>query len=94
MYNDLMKFTWYESKRQANLKKHGFDFADAQQVFDGPVMTVEDDRDYGGEQRFNSTGFLGVRVVTISHTESDDEIHIISMRKATPHETESFYQYC
>jgi uncharacterized DUF497 family protein len=89
-----MKFTWHESKRQANLKKHGFDFAHAQQVFDGPVMTIEDDRGYGGEQRFNSIGFLGIRVVTISHTESDDEIHIISMRKATPHETESFYQYC
>ncbi|MDR3352320.1 MAG: BrnT family toxin [Zoogloeaceae bacterium] len=88
-----MKFTWQESKRQKNLKKHGFDFAHAKQVFDGPVMTVEDDRDYGGEQRFNSTGFLGIRVVTISHTESDDEIHLISMRKATPHETESFYEY-
>jgi uncharacterized DUF497 family protein len=31
-----MEFTWHEPKRQQNLKKHGFDFADAHRVFDGP----------------------------------------------------------
>lgn len=88
-----MNFTWHESKRRSNLKKHGFDFADAGQVFNGPTMTMEDARDYGGEQRFNSTGFLGTAIVTISHTESDDEIHIISMRKAEPNEIDTLSHY-
>jgi uncharacterized DUF497 family protein len=88
-----MEFTWREPKRQQNLKKHGFDFSDAHRVFDGPVMTLEDGRDYGGEQRFNSTGFLDAWVVTVSHTENDDEIHIISMRKAEHHEIDEFYSY-
>ena len=74
-----MNFTWRESKRKSNLNKHGFDFVDAEKVFDGPTFTVEDARDYDGEQRFNSTGFLGTTIVTISHTETEDEIHIISM---------------
>jgi len=52
-----MKFTWKAAKWTTNLKKHGFDFADAEQVFNGPTFTVEDTRDYHGEQRFNSTGF-------------------------------------
>ena len=88
-----MNFTWHESKRKDNLKKHGFDFVDAEQVFDGPTFTVEDSRSYGGAQRFNSTGFLGTSIVTICHTETDDEIHIISMRKAESHEVDILAQY-
>lgn len=74
-----MNFTWHESKRKANLKKHGFDLADAERVFSGPTITEEDARDYGGEQRFNTTGFLETVIVTICHTESETEIHSISM---------------
>lgn len=88
-----MKFTWRASKRASNLKKHGFDFADAEQVFGGPTITEEDARDYDGEQRFNSTGFLGTAIVTITHTETDAAIHIISMRKAEPHEIETLSRY-
>lgn len=88
-----MNFTWHEPKRRSNLKKHGFDFADAQQVFSGPTMTLEDKRPYHGEQRFNTTGFLDMAIVTICHTETDDEIHIISMRKAETHEIETLSRY-
>jgi len=88
-----MKFTWRESKRKTNLQKHGFDFAQSEQVFSGPTITVEDARDYYSEQRFNTTGFLGTTIVTISHTEADDKIHIISMRKAEPHEIDTLSHY-
>lgn len=88
-----MKFTWKATKRTANLKKQGFDFAHAEQVFSGPTFTVEDVRNYGGEQRFNSTGFLGTAIVTICHTETADEIHIISMRKAELNEIETLSRY-
>ena len=88
-----MKFTWKAAKRAANLKKHGLDFADAEQVFNGSTFTVEVARDYDREQRFNSTGFLGMAITTICHTESEDEIHIISMRKAELHEIETFSRY-
>lgn len=56
-------------------------------------MTVEDVRDYDGERRFNSTGFLGTALVTICHTETRNEIHIISIRKAEPHEIDTFSRY-
>ncbi len=88
-----MNFTWKAATRTTNMKKHGFDFAHANQVFNGPTFTAEDARDYGGEQRFNSTGFLGTAMVTICHTETEDEIHIISMRKAEPHEIETLSRY-
>jgi uncharacterized protein len=88
-----MNFTWQESKRASNLVKHGFDFQQAQLVFNGPTITLEDARDYQGEQRFNTTGFLGIAIVTICHTETDDDIHIISMRKAEPHEIDTLSRY-
>ena len=56
-------------------------------------MTQEDVRDYRGEQRFNTTGFLGMQIVTVCHTESEDEIHMISMRKAEPDEIELLSRY-
>lgn len=39
-----MEFEWDETKRVANLRKHGIDFIDVPMVFDGYIVTVEDDR--------------------------------------------------
>ena len=64
-----------------NLKKHGLDFRDAAQVFDGVTYTYEDDRLAYGEQRFITLGLLREIVVSMAHTEEDDHIHIFSMRE-------------
>ena len=86
-----MQFTWHEPKRQANLKKHGMDFADAAQVFAGPTFTFEDDREDYGEQRWVTLGLLGEKVVVIVHTETEDEIRVISMREADKDEQLLFF---
>jgi len=93
MYNATMIFTWHEPKRASNLQKHGLDFARAEQVFAGPTLTVEDGRDYDGEQRFITTGFLDATIVSICHSETDEQIRIISMRKAEHHEIELLIHY-
>ena len=87
-----MQFTWSEQKRRANIKLHGFDFLDAQKVFDGPTFTFEDDRFDYGEQRFVTLGLLEGLPVSIIHTETMERIHVISFRKATKHETEIFFR--
>ena len=84
--------TWDEPKRRTNLRKHGFDFVDAEQVFEGVTYTYEDDRLAYGERRFVSLGLLREIVVSIVHTEEGDHIHIISMRKATKREREIYFQ--
>ena len=56
-----MRFTWDQRKRKANLRDHGFDFADARRVFEGPTATYEDDRFAYGEQRFVTLGLLNGR---------------------------------
>ena len=87
-----MRYTWTEVKRQANIKKHGFDFSDAEKVFNGPLVLIEDNRFDYGEQRMIGIGLLQYVVVLIVHVESDNEIHIISMRRAEPDETDLFYR--
>lgn len=81
-----MRFSWDEAKRLSNLKDHGFDFRDAEKVFEGPTFTYEDDRFEYEEQRFVTLGFLSGVIVSIVHTETEDEIRVISFRKAKKNE--------
>ncbi|MGE3729941.1 MAG: BrnT family toxin [Lysobacterales bacterium] len=81
---------WSERKRTINLKEHGLDFIDAPRVFEGLTFTYEDDRFAYGERRFLTLGLLAGVPVSIAHTESDDEIRIISFRKATGREASRF----
>lgn len=85
-------FTWDERKRRLNLKKHGFDFVDAEEVFLALTYTYEDDRFSYGELRFVTLGLLRGNVVSLVHTEEGDHIHVISMRKATKREREIYFQ--
>lgn len=80
-----MRYRWDEKKRQADLKKHGLDFA-------GPLVLIEDQRENYGEQHMIGIGLLDCLVVLIVHVESDDEIRIISMRKADSDETDLYYR--
>lgn len=87
-----MNFIWDETKRQTNLQKHGLDFADAEKVFNGPLVLFEDTRENYGEQRMIGIGLLDYLVVLMVHVESDDAIRIISMRKADSDETDLYYK--
>ncbi len=86
-----MRFSWSERKRAVNLKEHGLDFVDAPRVFERLTFTYEDDRFAYGEQRFITLGLLAGVPVSIVHTETDDEIRIISFRKATDREARRFF---
>ena len=79
--------TWDESKRKLNLRKHGIDFRDAEAIFDGPTVTAEDTRMPYGEQRLVTLGVLYGVVVSMTYTERNDDMRIISIRKALKHET-------
>ena len=86
-----MEFTWSERKRSLNLKQHGLDFVDAPAVFQGLTFTYEDDRFSYREQRFVTLGLLAGVPVSIVHTETENEIRIISFRQATGREAQLFF---
>ena len=87
-----MRFTWDDAKRTSNLAVHGFDFADAQEVFSGATFTFEDSRFSYTEERFVTLGMLRGFVVSIVHTETLRTIRIISFRKATKNEQTIFFK--
>ncbi len=92
VYNRGMILSWDETKRLANIRKYGIDFADAEIVFEGNTFTLEDNRFDYDEMRFITLGLLQDIVVVIAHTERKDSIRIISMRKADKHEQRRYYQ--
>ncbi len=76
-----MEFEWDEAKRRANLAKHGIDFLDVRQLFDGrPLVTLRSP--YPEEERYLSTGIIHGRFVTAIWTRRDAAIRIISARRA------------
>jgi uncharacterized DUF497 family protein len=79
--------TWDENKRQRNLIKHRIDFRGAETMFEHPMLTREDNREYDdGEQRLQSLALLEGRIVFVVWVERNTGAHIISIRKAQRHE--------
>ncbi len=88
-----MPFEWDEQKNQANIKKHGLDFADAHKVFEHPMLVNMDDRQEYGEDRWIGVGLMDTRVVVIVFTEPDENtIRIVSFRKAISDERKRYEQ--
>jgi uncharacterized protein len=53
-----MRFEWDEAKRRSNIRQHGIDFVDVDEVFAGETITFLDDRYDYGETRFLTFGLL------------------------------------
>ena len=88
-----MRYVYDPAKKAANLRKHGFDFDDASKVIESDAtVTFEDRRFDYGEQRFITLGLLDADVVVVVTTETDEEIRIISMRKAEQNEQEIYFR--
>jgi uncharacterized protein len=79
------------AKDCSTMKRHGIDFVDAPAVFGGENFTFEDDRFSYNELRFVTLGLLAGIPVSIVHTETANEIRIISFRQATRHEAEILF---
>jgi uncharacterized DUF497 family protein len=85
-----MKITCDPGKRAATLESRGIDFLDAEIVFAGRTFTVEDLRYAYGEQRFQTVGYLGSRMVMVVWTPRNDARHVISMRKCNAKERKRY----
>jgi uncharacterized DUF497 family protein len=92
-----MAFEWDEEKRKANLVKHGVDFRQMPELFDGATVEVVDSRQDYGETRINCLGEVeGVagevsRVYAVAYTWRGANRRIISARKANARERKTYY---
>jgi uncharacterized DUF497 family protein len=87
-----MRFEWDEAKRRSNLHHHGIDFNVIERVLSGPTISVLDDRLDYGEMRIQTFGLLNDKVVAITHTQTDEVMRVISIRKATKYEEKNYFR--
>jgi uncharacterized DUF497 family protein len=83
-----MDFEWDEEKAEANLRKHGVSFVEAETAFADPVAAIFADLNHtGAEEREILIGYSErERLVIVSFTERPPNVRIISARVATPTE--------
>jgi uncharacterized DUF497 family protein len=86
-----MILAWDENKNRINRRKHGISFETAARVFEDPDVVSYRDRVVYEEERWHSIGCAGdIAILLVVHTSEEpygeEEIRIISARKATPRE--------
>lgn len=84
-----MRFTWGEPKRQANLKKHGFDLAAFEEAFSFErFITLDAEPSKTGRARFKliACWYGEVVVVVIVSPLGSEAIDIVSVRSANKNE--------
>ena len=85
-----MRLDFDPGKRDKTLIERGLDFARAEEVFSGAIVTLQDKRFDYSEPRFITVGLLEGRAVVLVWTPRDDVRRIISMRKANEREIAKF----
>ena len=89
-----MDFEWDADKDAENRTKHGISFEEAAHIFDGPVLTKIDDREYYDEVRAITMGMLSPdAVLVVVHTDRGENVRLMSARKANRRERQVFYDY-
>ena len=88
-------FEWGESKREANLVKHGVDFVDALEVF-ADLLRIEriDKRREYREERRQVVGRVGEQVVFVVYTRRGEARRVISARRASKDERRTYLESC
>jgi uncharacterized DUF497 family protein len=86
-----MKFQFDPAKAKSNLRKHKVSFADAEGVFYDPLAIHQIDPDSVDEERWIAVGMSSTnKILVVSYTLRDDEIRLISARRATRHEVKDY----
>lgn len=88
MRND--RFEWDDDKAKFNRFAYKITFEMACLVFDDPNSAEEQDDD-PDEERFNVTGMVIGRLITVNYTERHSRTRIISARKANRREQAKYY---
>jgi len=86
-------FEWDDAKAAQNYADHGVTFETAKGVFKDPFAIERlDDREDYGEDRFVIIGMVDERVLCVTYTPRNDNIRIISVRGAEPHERRRYHE--
>ena len=91
-----MTFSWDDRKERENRRKHGISFDEATTVFADERARLKHDPDHSeAKDRFVLLGFsakLRILVVIHAYRQNENEIRLISARKATRNERRQYGQ--
>ena len=87
-----MQFEWDSAKAAANAAKHNLTFEEAATAFGDPLSITIPDPDHSHtEDRFVLLGeTLSGTLVVVVYAEREDNVRIISARRATPQERRNY----
>jgi uncharacterized DUF497 family protein len=93
-----MVFVWDEKKNRVNRRKHGVSFETATRIFEDPGVVSYPDRVVDEEERWHAVGSAGgIALVLVVHTSEEkhgeEEIRIVSARKASPRERALYHSH-
>ena len=89
-----MRFSWDARKSNRNLRKRGFDFEFATQVFESTTLERDDSRRDYGERRVVALGVAQGVALTVVYTDRADKggeiVRRITARKSNRREREAY----
>jgi uncharacterized DUF497 family protein len=87
-----MKLSYSQTKNITNLQKHGIAL-EAARLLDWDLLIVaEDERHDYGEMRLIGFAPIAKRLYCIVYTERNENIHVISLRKANTREVKRYVE--
>ena len=81
-----------EPKRRSNIEDHGLDFEGAEAIWDNFTITRGDTREDYGEKRLVTFGLLNGEAVVLVHVDRDDDMQVISLRRAEKYEARYYFK--
>ena len=87
-----LSFEWDSAKARTNASKHGVTFEEASTVFgDAAALTIPEPAHSEDENREITIGLSHrANILVVIHTERGDKIRIISARRASQRERETY----
>ncbi len=85
-----MVFEWDNNKNKINIEKHGIDFVDAKDIWQGQVLEFTSPQDHHSEKRMIAIGVCKERYITVIYTWRNQTRRLISARKARDYEKENY----
>jgi uncharacterized protein len=77
----VVEFEWDENKERKNIEKHGIDFDQAKNIWNGPILEVAGS-DRSGEERVVALGTHEHICYAVVYTRRGEKLRIISARRA------------
>ncbi len=85
-----MEYEWDENKRIANIAKHNVDFSEAENFDWSSALATVDDRFEYQEERWVALGLINNRLHVLVYAFRNDNIRIISLRRANKREQDYY----